>query len=143
MCSSDLEEAINPFCLWNGANFKLKMTRQSGFPNYDESTFLAPGPLTKDEKELEEIWKSEYSLAEIVDPKNFKTYDELKRRLEDVMGLSGSAPRATREVVEEEDVPFKNSKPTSTPAPASKKAPVVEEDDEDLAMFKELAELDD
>ena len=141
----DSEEAINPFCLWNGANFKLKMTRQSGFPNYDESTFLAPGPLTKDEKELEEIWKTEYSLAEIVDPKNFKTYDELKRRLEDVMGLSGAATpsRAAKEVVEEEDVPFKNSKPTSSPAPASKKAPVVEDEDEDLAMFRELAELDD
>ena len=75
-----------------------------------------------------------------------KTYDELKRRLEDVMGLSGAATpsRAAREVVEEEDVPFKNSKPTSTPAPASKKAPVVEEeDDADLAMFRELADLND
>ena len=75
--------------------------------------------------------------------KQFKTYDQLKARLNDVLGAVGSAP-VSREVVEEEEVPFKNSKPTSTPAPASKKAPVVEEeDDADLAMFRELAELDD
>ena len=135
------EKEVNPFDLFTGANFKLKMTRQSGFPNYDESTFLTPGPLSEDDKELESIWKTEYSLKEIIDPKNFKSYEQLKARLEDVNGFSaGSAP--AREVVDEE-VPFKTSKPTSTPAPASKKAPIVEDDDEDLAMFKELADLDD
>ena len=148
MMNPDLEseEAINPYCLWSGANFKLKMTRQSGFPNYDESTFLAPGPLTKDEAELEQIWKSEYSLSEIIDPKQFKTYDELKKRLDDVMGNGSSRPAPKKAVVEEDDddIPFVNSKPVSTPAQSSaKKAPVVEEEDEDLAMFRELADLND
>jgi hypothetical protein len=142
MMNPDLEseEAINPYCLWSGANFKLKMTRQSGFPNYDESTFLAPGPLTKDEAEMEQIWKSEYSLLEIIDPKQFKSYDELKRRFDDVMGNASSrpAPAAKKVVVEDDDdVPFTESKPVA------KKAPVVEEEDEDLAMFRELADLDD
>ncbi len=149
MMNPDLEseEAINPYCLWSGANFKLKMTRQSGFPNYDESTFLAPGPLTKDEAEMEQIWKSEYSLNEIIDPKQFKTYDELKRRLDDVLGLSAGATRKTshtEEMLERnlakaraDETPFTESKPVA------KKAPVVEEEDEDLAMFRELADLDD
>ena len=137
------EKAVNPFDLWAGANFKLKMTRQSGFPNYDESTFLAPAPLADDDKELESIWKTEYSLAEIVDPKQFKTYDELKRRLNDVLGVGGTttttlATATVKKTVVEDDVPFENSKPIAT-----KKAPVVEEEDEDLAMFRELAELDD
>jgi gp32 DNA binding protein like len=141
MMNPDLEseEAINPFCLWSGANFKLKMTRQSGFPNYDESTFLAPGPLTKDEAELEQIWKSEYSLNEIIDPKNFKTYEQLKARLDDVLGFTGSAstPRASAPVVDE-DVPWKDEKPVAKKAPA----PVVEddEDDPDLAQFRKLIE---
>ena len=145
MMNPDLEseESVNPFCLWNGANFKLKMTRQSGFPNYDESTFLAPGPLTKDDAELEAIWKSEHSLAEIIDAKQFKTYDQLKARLNDVLGVGGTttttlATATVKKTVVEDDVPFENSKPIAT-----KKAPVVEEEDEDLAMFRELAELDD
>ena len=133
------EVKINPFDLWKGANFKLKMTRQSGFPNYDESTFLTPGPLSEDDAELEKVWKSEYSLKEITDPKNFKTYDQLKARLEDVLGLSSGAtktyaptpaPKVTKaDVVEDDEVPFT----------ASKKVPVVEDDeDEDLAEFRRL-----
>ena len=138
-----LFRSINPFDLWEGAHFKLKMTRQSGFPNYDESTFLTPGPLSDDDEALEQIWKSEFSLKEITDPKNFKTYDQLKARLEDVLGLSaGATTRATREVVEDDDVPFTNSKPVSSPAQSSAKkapAPVVEDDeDEDLAEFRRL-----
>ena len=142
MMNPDLEseDAINPFCLWNGANFKLKMTRQSGFPNYDESTFLAPGPLTKDEAELEKIWKSEYSLNEIVDPKNFKTYEQLKARLDDVLGFTGGTT-TTRPTVVEEEAPWQEDKPVATKK--TTKTPVVEDDDEDLAMFRELADLDD
>ena len=144
MMNPDLEseKAVNPFDLWAGANFKLKMTRQSGFPNYDESTFLAPAPLADDDKELESIWKTEYSLAEIVDPKQFKTYDELKRRLNDVLGVGGTttttlATATVKNAVVDDDVPFENPKPVAKKAAA----PVVEDDeDEDLAMFRKLAE---
>lgn len=155
MMNPDLESEprINPFDLWTGANFKLKMTRQNvnlggrtiSFPNYDESVFLTPGPLGQDD-DMEAIWKSEFSLAEIVDRKNFKTYDELKRKLNDVMGLSGAptrsatdeyraaAPKAFNET--DDDVPFTDSKPAKRTS-----APVVEDDeDEDLAMFRKLAE---
>ena len=98
---------------------------------------------------MESIWKSEYSLSEITDPKNFKTYEELKKRLDDVLGLSTKHVKSiTEEVLEKnlakvkaerdnDDVPFTESKPVA------KKAPVVEEEDEDLAMFRELADLND
>ena len=157
MMNPDLESEprINPFDLWKGANFKLKMTRQNvnmggrniSFPNYDESVFLTAGPLNENDDELESIWKGEYSLKDIIDRKNFKSYDELKRRLDDVMGLTGSpvraatdeyraaAPKAFNET--DEDVPFTDSKPAKR-APA----PVVDEDeDPDLAEFRHL--LDD
>ena len=153
MMNPDLEseQAINPFDLWNGANFKLKMTRQSGFPNYDESTFLVSGPLSADDAELEAVWKSELSLKDIIDPKNFKTYDQLKARLAEVNGeaASSSAPKKsyTEEVLEknlakvragEDDVPFTDSKPVAKKAAA----PIVDDEDEDpdLAEFRKLIE---
>jgi hypothetical protein len=139
----DSEAKVNPFDLWAGAPFKLKMTRQSGFPNYDESTFLTPGPLSEDDQELEQIWKSEYSLKEITDPKQFKTYDALKARLDDVLGngtgpvhrSEAPQPRGTT-VSDQDDVPFTESKPVAKKAPA----PVVEDEDEDpdLAEFRKL-----
>lgn len=148
MMNPDLESEprINPFDLWKGANFKLKMTRQNvnmggrniSFPNYDESVFLTAGPLNDNDDELESIWKGEYSLKDIIDRKNFKTYDELKRRLDDVMGLSGAPVRAAKPVIEDsEEVPFTDSKPAKrTPAPV-----VDEDEDPDLAEFRHL--LDD
>ena len=152
MMNPDLESEprINPTDLWKGAHFKLKMTRQNvniggrnvSFPNYDESTFLAQGPLSEDDAEMEAIWKSEHSLKEIIDRKNFKTYEELKRRLDEVNGYgeaSSPAPslKAKGDFGDDEDVPFTESKPVAKKAPA----PVVEEEeDEDLAMFRKLAE---
>lgn len=142
MMNPDLESEgkVNPFNLWEGANFKLKMVRQSGFPNYDESVFLTPGPLSQDD-ELERIWKSEYSLSEITDPKTFKTYDQLKARLDEVLGVSSaSVSSAAKPVIEDnEEAPFTN------PTPIKKaSAPVVEEDDDkeddDFARFLKLAE---
>jgi hypothetical protein len=151
MMNPDLEseQKVNPFDLWNGANFKLKMTRQNvniggrnvSFPNYDESVFLAPAPLSDDDSELENIWKSEPSLKEIVDRKHFKTYEELKRKLDDVCGVS-EAPVARRKVAdtfeeEVEETPFTESKPVAKKAPA----PVADEDeDEDLKMFRDLVD---
>ena len=146
MMNPDLEseKAVNPFDLWQGANFKLKMTRQSGFPNYDESTFLAPGPISEDDAELEKIWKAEYSLKDITDPKNFKPYDQLKARLSDVLGFGDAPARSApaAKTVVEEKAPWQEDKPVVADKKAVK-APVVEDDDEDLAMFRELADLDD
>jgi hypothetical protein len=128
------------------------MTRQSGFPNYDESVFLTPGPLSDDDSELEQIWKSEHSLKEITDPKNFKTYDQLKARLNDVLGLTSVKSTYTDDVLErnlakvkatkvvdeddDEDVPFESPTPVARKAPA----PVVEDDDDDpdLKEFRDL-----
>jgi hypothetical protein len=164
MMNPDLEteQSIDPFHFWHGANFKLKVTRQNvniggrnvSFPNYDESVFLPSTALSDDDKELEAIWKAEPSLKDLNDRRHYKTYDELKRRLDDVLGLTSSATSTgttgTRTVTEtlgagadEEDVPFTNSKPATrksqpTPTPAS--TVDEDEDDADLAMFKKLAE---
>jgi hypothetical protein len=146
------EAPVNPFDLWEGANFKLKIRQVEGYRNYDKSEFDSAGPFV-DENELEAIWNSEHSLQEFLEPKNFKSYTELKAKLERVLGLNGStsAPstaKAERDVDEEFDsMSVKGLK--STPSP--KKEPPVKKDtppwkeesggDEELEdWFKTLAE---
>ncbi len=92
------EDAINPFDFWAGADFKIKIKKVAGFWNYDSSEFAAPAPLLDDDEALEAVWKKEYSLQELVSNDKFKSYDDLKSRLDYVLGAKRSAP-----VVEEED----------------------------------------
>jgi len=81
------EEKVNPFDFWGGANFKLKVRKISGFINYDKSEFDSPSELFDgDDVQLEELWKKQYSLTAFSDPSNFKSYDELKQRLMEVVG---------------------------------------------------------
>jgi gp32 DNA binding protein like len=131
------ETPINPFDLWEGANFKLKIRNVEGYRNYDKSEFEAPAPLADSDEQLEEIWKTEHSLTAFVDPKEFKSYDDLKARLYKVLGLDGSTPKA--KAFEDDDV-------QETPAPKQKakapKQPDLDEDegDEGLDFFRKLAE---
>ncbi len=116
------ETPINPFDLWEGANFKIKMRQVDGFPNYDKSEFTDICPLAEDEKKLEEVWKSQYSLSEIVDEKNFKSYAELESRFNTVIAHEGNDFVGT---IEES---------TEDPVATGEKA------DETLDYFKKLAE---
>ena len=82
------EIPINPFDLWGGANFKLKIRMVDGFVNYDKSEFDSVAPLSNDDDELEKVWNGQYSLQELLDRDNFKSYDELKTKMDRVLGLS-------------------------------------------------------
>ena len=94
----DDETPINPFDFWEGANFKLKIRQVQGYWNYDSSEFDRPGPLLNDDDALESIWKRQYSLASITAADQFKSYDELKKRLDYVLGNKST----NRSPVEEE-----------------------------------------
>lgn len=136
------EDPINPFDLWEGANFKLKIRKVEGYSNYDKSEFDSPSALLDDDERLEEIWKSEHSLKELVSSDKFKSYDELKAKLDRVLGLSEKAPSrpAPKPVIEEEeeDVPFTGgTSMNSVPKPA---ADEEEEEDEALSYFQKLAQ---
>jgi len=128
------EEAINPFDLWKGANFKLKIRKVDGYQNYDKSEFESASPLSSDDDELEKIWKSEFALSELISDKEFKTYDALKTRLDKVLGLSGEvpAPKTTVETIKEQA--------KAAPKKVVDIEPEVTEEDEDLAYFSKLAE---
>jgi hypothetical protein len=129
----DDEKAINPFDLWAGANFKLKIRKVEGYRNYDKSEFADAGPLLDDDAQLESIWKQEYSLKEITDKKNFKSYDVLKARLDKALGFSGVAP-----MTKAEDVVL--NKEVKTLVSQAKMPEMNESEDEDLDYFKSLAE---
>jgi len=89
----DNEVAVDPFDFWNGANFRLKIAKVAGYPNYDNSLFENQSPLLNgDDAELEKIWKQQHNLSEFTDPKNFKSYDELKKRFEKVLGTKTDKP---------------------------------------------------
>ena len=128
------EVQMNPFDFWKGANFKLKIRKVEGYQNYDKSEFEAPAPLLDDDKELEKIWKSSYSLKAILDESNFKPYAELKTRLERVLGLNGEvAPKAT--TVEQ----ARSGKVVGRVEETDVDAVSVEGDDDNLEYFQNLA----
>lgn len=139
------EKPVDPFNLWSGANFKLKIRKFEGYPNYDKSEFDSPAPLFDDDDKLEAIYNQEYSLKELIDPKNFRSYDELKRRLDRALGLTtGNAPSNTRQqFVEEDDIP--SFEPAPQPrAQEARQAPAASfDDDDDDFDFKKLFDDED
>jgi hypothetical protein len=128
---------MNPFDLWNGANFKLRSRNVAGYVNYDTSSFENSAPLLNDDAQLEKIWKSEYSLKEFLDPKNYKTYDELKKRLDEVLG--SSATGAVNDQITD-SVTQKPSFEASKPRKSVEDTAPFDTDDEDLDYFKSLAD---
>lgn len=138
------EKPLNPFDFWTGANFKLKIRKVEGYQNYDKSEFESPAPLLSSDDAMEAIWKSEYSLKAFLDASEFKSYDELKSRLDKVLGSSGSAPApaaakpAAKAPTAESTAPWADdtAKPARRPAPAAPAA----DDDDDLQYFSRLAE---
>ena len=142
------EEAIDPFDFWQGANFKLKAKNVAGYRNYDSSEFAAQSALLDDDDAMEGIWKKQFSLEEFVAPDQFKSYDELKTRLDYVLGNKGTTRFQDQETVEQEEE-FRQQNRASTPAPSSGgfNDPDItlsntSSDDEDdaLSYFAKLAE---
>ena len=139
------EEAIDPFDFWQGANFKLKAKNVAGYRNYDSSEFARQDALLDDDDAMEAIWKKEYSLAELVAPDQFKSYDELKKRLDYVLGNTTTRRAAvdeeledesegrgsTRELTEDLRDELNSLKPTAS---------VDDDDDDTLSYFAKLAE---
>ena len=131
------EEAIDPFDFWQGANFKLKAKNVAGYRNYDSSEFAATSALLKDDDAMEEIWKKEYSLAELVAADQFKSYDELKTRLGYVLG--NKQVRNDAETVEQEVEDVRASAPVVETVESVSKASTEDEDDDAMSYFAKLA----
>ena len=131
------EEAIDPFDFWQGANFKLKAKNVAGYRNYDSSEFTTQTPLLDDDDALEALWKKEFSLAEFVATDQFKSYEDLKTRLNYVLGNVSTA-RPEVESFDEEDSDRGSAEELVTATAA--KANDSLEDDDALSYFQKLAE---
>lgn len=145
------ERPVNVFDLWEGANFKLRMRNVEGYPNYDESVFAEPSTVASTDEQILSVVNAQHKLAEFIDPKNFKSYDELKAKLESVLsGITSSVPSAME--LMSDPVPVAQPKqfaemaaPTFASAPVStSKMPEINEGDDDdmMAMFQRIANED-
>ena len=140
------EEAIDPFDFWQGANFKLKAKNVAGYRNYDSSEFARQDALLEDDDAMEAIWKKEYSLEEFTNADQFKSYDDLKKRLDYVLGIKGTPKFQDQETVEQEEEFRQQNRGESNPMPQSMKeeldslTPTKSDDDDDtLSYFAALA----
>ncbi len=142
----DPKDPINPFDLWEGANFKLKARQVEGFRNYDKSEFDDPSAISDNDDDLEKIWGSQYSLQDILGADKFKSYAELEARLNRVLGTMAAS--STAETLAEETPP---SSPEPRQETAADDKPPFEVDskseesseDDSLEFFKSLADDDD
>ena len=132
------EKAVNPFDFWEGANFKLKIRKVDGYWNYDKSEFDSPSAIKDNDEAIEQIWEKQYALKPFLAPENFKSYDELKSKLDKV--LTGSRSTGTAEDVAIPPVTNVAPVKTETVDNASMSADIDEDGDETLSYFSKLAE---
>ena len=136
------ETPVNPFDMWEGADFKLKIRNVEGYRNYDKSEFASASPLMEgDDSKLESVFNSLHNLGEFNDPKNYKSYDELKAKLMRVLGEQEQmgAPTMAQESMMNE--------PVATPMPTPVQEPITAEkmssdDDDTMSYFAKLANED-
>lgn len=134
---AEIETPVDIFDFIEGADFVIKMKRKGGFANYDDSYFKETSELLDgDVKALEELWNTQYSLEAFVDESEFKSYDELKERLDSVTGKAGSSPTNRtaeealgdssneEEVEENTEAPFKPTKQTAEPSGEEEQDPM-------------------
>ena len=136
----DDEEPINPFDFWKGANFKLKLVKKDGYWNYDKSEFAPSSALLDDDDELETIYKSLNNLNDFVAPSEFKSYEDLKKRLDYTLGLKGTPKFQDPETIDEEEEVEVSRPAKETTSVRSSVSNDDEDEDDALSYFQKLAE---
>lgn len=134
------ETPINPFDPFTGANFKLKIRKVDGYWNYDKSEFEAPSKLSEDESKVEEICQKSYALSEFTNSSNFKSYEELAKRMDIVLSGTTKVGNVQESLENEVKSPDSNPQKEAKSAPQVKAQDVVGSDDDDtMSYFEKLA----
>ena len=138
----DDEEPIDPFDMWEtGANFKIRMKMKGDYLNYDDSAFDKTSALHDDDKFLEAIYNKITPLQDLVDPSNFKTYEQLKARFDKVIGKTQTRTRPTQDT--EQVVEVDTSElvaAAAVTAVSDTVSEVVDDPDDALALFEQLSQ---
>ena len=135
------ESPVNPFDFWEGADFKLKIRNVEGYRNYDKSEFASSSSLYNgDESKLESVYNQLHNLSEFTDPKNYKSYDELRTKLMRVLGeeVSMGAPTMNQTIQMNEPVAAPDLKVTVEPVTAESMN-MADDDDDTMSYFAKLA----
>ena len=138
----DDQDPMNPFDMWEGANFRLRMRNEkkgkSEFRSYDDSVFDSVSAISDDDDEIKAVWDQAYSLQEFVDPSQFQSFDELQAQVVRVFKLDTDVSTGLKidedEHQEEEPVAAKEAAPKQSPAVSD------DDDDDDLKSFAALME---
>ena len=136
----DDEIALNPFDLWKGADFKLKIRKVDGFWNYDKSEFAVTKALFEDDDKLKGVYEKEHSLEAFNNEDQFKSYDELKEKLHRILTGSGVGKSTVADLADRRTAASVGTAPGGT-QPVETVA-VADEGDETLSYFAKLAEED-
>ena len=140
------ETPLNPFDYWEGANFKLKIRTVDGFVNYDRSEFDSISPLFDgDDAKLESLYNKQHSLQELIAPDQFKSFDELKEKMERVLGFEQNTDRVKFDMVENSDESNFGSKGVKADAPESEisidsQYSSADTEEDTLSYFQKLAD---
>jgi hypothetical protein len=139
------EKPVNVFDLWEGANFKIRMRTVEGYPNYDQSAFAEPTPVAPSDEAILAVANRQVKLGEFLEAKNFKSYEELKTKLDSVLSGDGQVPTAEQLTNEPLSVAEPKSFPSAPPpnvgGMAITKAPEINEDDDDvMSFFQKIAD---
>jgi len=143
------EEPVNPYDFWEGADFKIKIRKVDGWVSYDKSEFSKPeGLFDGDDERLEEIYNKLYSLQDFIDPKNYKSYADLKAKLNKVLGVQAghdaAAPSTLPENTAAPTIAATAPSALAEPEADASPAPSAADDEEDtLSYFAKLAQKDD
>lgn len=128
------EDKIPVFNPWLGANLKIKMIPKdvngSTVQSYERSTFTSPEAIADDDDEIIAICEKAHKLSEFDSEGNFKSYEELKRKMFEVLGPTVGSGVAT--VIGWEGKAESNEKPavaTRTAPEAQARPPVTFDDD--------------
>ena len=135
------ETPVNPFDFWDGADFKLKIRNVEGYRNYDKSEFSSASALYEsDESKLETVYNQLHNLSEYTDPKNYKSYDELKAKLMRVLGeeVDMGAPTVVQMNAVNDPAPM----PEPAQAPVTAEEMNKQDDDDTMSYFAKLANED-
>lgn len=147
----DPRDPINPFDLWEGANFRMKIRNKDGYRNYEKSSFDAPSPLSEDEEELERVWQMTYPIKEFVDPSNYSTYEALLKKLNRVLGMDTTMvtftglPQQAQPSENSWSPPAKEAKKFEEESPGAFESSSDDDDDDDdegIDFFRNLAKED-
>lgn len=147
------EKPINPFDFWEGANFKLKIRNVEGYRNYDKSEFDKPSAISEDDADIERIWSNQHSLTDFHNARHFKSYDDLKKKLDTVLNAPGQVQRRADQTdldESEEQVPstrFASAEKSMAQArpkapPPRREVDFDSDESESLSYFSKLASDD-